>query len=193
MVSEWAFAYVCYALWGPTVLERAPVGTLYLSWGGSPCQLAPRSGERIRIRPVALPPMRGRLPWWGARPVESAVLERTRWCHRGAWQGSTPTHPGSSRQSALLGSTAVLGSVGLSVLYHLPSGMPARTFRAGEPPVVAPKCRPSPPTPPWHSKPALKSRNSYPGCCAVHTPPNRAVKAGLWRGGLDGSPLCQPS
>jgi len=98
VVSEWAFAYVCYALWGPTVLERAPVGTLYLSWGGSPCQSAPRSGERIRIRPVALPPMRG-----GACP--GGVLDRwSRRCSREP--GGATVEPGRARPQHTRGAPA---------------------------------------------------------------------------------------
>jgi len=194
------------------VLERALVaGTLDLSWGGSPLPVGVSTLERtpgsVRVdHSGSRGPAR-----WGARPVVSAALERAWRHHWGARQGSAPTHPGSFRQSPLLGGGAHSRPV--------PSGRSAPMRETDSAREASPEslvelnpnfsggsCPSSPlnadhlPPPPWHSKPVVSK--SYPGCPSGHTPPpplpppGRAVSAasvgggGGGRGGWSGSPLC---
>lgn len=141
------------------VLERALVaGTLDLSWGGSPLPVGVSTLERtpgsVRVdHSGSRGPAR-----WGARPVVSAALERAWRHHWGARQGSAPTHPGSFRQSPLLGGGHTLARFRPGALCphegdrqcsrgiaREPGGAQPELF-GWELPVVAPKCRPSPPT-----------------------------------------------
>jgi hypothetical protein len=73
---------------------------------GSPCQPASLLGTRHPDSSGWRTVREGGPAWWGARPVELSVPERARRYHWGTRQGSAPTHPGSFRQSPLLGGGA---------------------------------------------------------------------------------------
>jgi hypothetical protein len=70
---------------------------------GSPCQPASLLGTRHPDSSGWRTVREGGPAWWGARPVELSVPERAWRYHWGTRQGSAPTHPGSFRQSPLLG------------------------------------------------------------------------------------------
>jgi len=141
------------------VLERALVaGTLDLSWGGSPLPVGVSTLERtpgsVRVdHSGSRGPAR-----WGARPVVSAALERAWRHHWGARQGSAPTHTRGVSASRLCSGEGTLSPGSVRALCphegdrqcsrgiaREPGGAQPELF-GWELPVVAPKCRPSPPT-----------------------------------------------